>query len=251
MGIPSSVLRFAALGAAVLAWFVAAPHLPGLSLWWDIVLVSFVVMPATLLLVLWALPLWNRRWLPVGAGVLALAAFGFAEAGWGLPENFAKLFAAVFAGWAFLILFERLSWVVIVAPLLHQLPEAFCVTGDDPIDPPAVARGDVKHQPLIGVSGEWIAIAPAHMSHVDAQHPEQPAALARRQIAEGAEEAAYIFVVFRRAALVNTASERAAQDRQNADIRTVAVLQEQHLELDGVLDGVTVILHDDRAGGFA
>ena len=115
MGIPSSVLRFAALGAAVLAWFLAAPHLPGLSLWWDIVLVSFVVMPATLLLVLWALPLWNRRWLPVGAGVLALAAFGFAEAGWGLPENFAKLFAAVFAGWAFLILFERLSWVVIVA----------------------------------------------------------------------------------------------------------------------------------------
>jgi hypothetical protein len=108
-------LRFGALAAAVLAWFLAAPHLPGVSLWWDIVLVSFVVMPATLLLVLWALPLWNRRWLPVGAGVLALAAFGFAEAGWGLPENFAKLFAAVFAGWAFLILFERLSWVVIVA----------------------------------------------------------------------------------------------------------------------------------------
>ena len=108
-------MRFGALAAAVLAWFLAAPHLPGLSLWWDIVLVSFVVMPATLLLVLWALPLWNRRWLPVGAGVLALAAFGFAEAGWGLPENFAKLFAAVFAGWAFLILFERLSWVVIVA----------------------------------------------------------------------------------------------------------------------------------------
>jgi hypothetical protein len=108
-------LRFGALAAAVLAWFLAAPHLPGLSLWWDIVLVSFVVMPATLLLVLWALPLWNRRWLPVAAGVLALAAFGFAEAGWGLPENFAKLFAAVFAGWAFLILFERLSWVVIVA----------------------------------------------------------------------------------------------------------------------------------------
>jgi hypothetical protein len=115
VGITSPVLRFGALAAAVLAWFLAAPHLPGLSLWWDIVLVSFVVMPATLLLVLWALPLWNRRWLPAGAGVLALAAFGFAEAGWGLPENFAKLFAAVFAGWAFLILFERLSWVVIVA----------------------------------------------------------------------------------------------------------------------------------------
>jgi hypothetical protein len=119
-------LRFGALAAAVLAWFIAAPHLPGLSLWWDIVLVSFVVMPATLLLVPLALPLWNRRWLPAAAGVLALAAFGFAEAGWGLPENFAKLFAAVFAGWAFLVLFERLSWVVVVA-LVIPLVDAISV----------------------------------------------------------------------------------------------------------------------------
>jgi hypothetical protein len=102
----------------VIAWFVAAPHLHGLSLWTDIVLVSFVVMPVTLLLVPFALPLWNRRWLPVAAAVLALAAFAFAEAGWGLPENFAKLFAAVCAGWAFLTLFERLSWVVIVATVI-------------------------------------------------------------------------------------------------------------------------------------
>jgi len=126
VGIPPSVLRFGALAAAVLAWFLAAPHLPGLSLWWDIVLVSFVVMPATLLLVLEALPLWNRRWLPAAAGALALAAFAFAEAGWGLPENFAKLFAAVFAGWAFLFLFERLSWVVIVA-LVIPLVDAVSV----------------------------------------------------------------------------------------------------------------------------
>jgi len=126
VGIPSSLLRFGALAAAVLAWFLAAPHLPGLSLWWDIVLVSFVVMPATLLLVLEALPLWNRRWLPAAAGALALAAFAFAEAGWGLPENFAKLFAAVFAGWAFLMLFERLSWVVIVA-LVIPLVDAVSV----------------------------------------------------------------------------------------------------------------------------
>jgi hypothetical protein len=102
----------------VVAWFVTAPHLHGVSLWTDIVLVSFVVMPGTLLLVPLGLPLWNRRWLPVAAGVLALAAFGFAEVGWGLPENFAKLFAAVFAGWAFLALFERLSWVVIVAVII-------------------------------------------------------------------------------------------------------------------------------------
>src|SRR5207249_1976082 len=105
----------------------------------------------------------------------------------------------------------------------------FCVTGDDPIDPPAVARGDFEHQTLIGVSGEWIAIAPAHMSHVDAQHPEKALALARRHIAEGAEEAAYIVVVLGGAAFVDAAPERAAQDRQNPDIGPINVLQKQNL----------------------
>src|SRR5207237_10880407 len=70
---------------------------------------------ASLLLVPLPLPLWSKRWLPAATVVLALAAFAFSEAGWGLPANFAKLFAAVFAGWSFLRLFEQLSWVVIVA----------------------------------------------------------------------------------------------------------------------------------------
>ena len=109
------VAAFVALAAVVVAWFAVAPHLPRLSLWPDVVIVSFAVMPATLLLVLVALPLWTRRWMPVAVVVLALAAFGFAEAGWGLEENFAKLFAAVAVGWSFLLIFEQLSWVVIVA----------------------------------------------------------------------------------------------------------------------------------------
>lgn len=109
------LLGFGALAVAVVAWFAAAPHLPGISLWAAVVLVSFAVMPATLLLVPLALPLYARRWLVAAAAVLALAALGFSQAGWGLPANFAKLFAAVFAGWAFLALFEQLSWVVVVA----------------------------------------------------------------------------------------------------------------------------------------
>ena len=118
MGRASSLLRFGALAAVVVAWFAVAPHLPALGLWVNVVLVSFVVLPATLLLVLIALPIWPRLWLAPAALVLALLAFAFSEVGWGLPENFAKLFAAVFAGWAFLTLFERLSWVVIVAVVI-------------------------------------------------------------------------------------------------------------------------------------
>jgi hypothetical protein len=111
----SRVAAFVALGAAVGAWFVAAPHLPRVGLWPAVAIASAAVLPATLLLVLVALPLWTRRWLLPAAVALALAAWGCTEAGWGLAANFAKLWAATFAGWAFLGLFEELSWVVLIA----------------------------------------------------------------------------------------------------------------------------------------
>ncbi|HWX09416.1 MAG TPA: hypothetical protein VNY33_05515 [Gaiellaceae bacterium] len=106
---------FVVASAAVVTWFVVAPHLARWSLWPAILLVSFVIIPGTLLLALIALPLWKERWQFVAAIVFALVAFGCSEAGWGLPANFAKLGAAIAAGWAFLRLFEELSWVVLVA----------------------------------------------------------------------------------------------------------------------------------------
>ena len=112
------VVAFVVLGAVVGGWFVAAPHVPRVGLWPAVVLVAFAVMPATLALVLVALPLWNERWLLPAAVALALVAWGCFEAGWGLAANFAKFWAAVFAGWAFLRLFEELSWVVLVAVVI-------------------------------------------------------------------------------------------------------------------------------------
>jgi hypothetical protein len=120
------VWAFAAVSACVVAWFAVAPHLPRIGLWPDIVLVSFAVIPATLLPALLALPLWNRRWLFAAVVALALLAFAFSEAGWGIAENFAKLWAALLAGWAFLALFEQLSWVVLVA-LVVPLVDAVSV----------------------------------------------------------------------------------------------------------------------------
>ena len=118
MGISPAVLRFGGVAAVVLGWFLTAPHLPGLSLWPAVLLVSFVIMPVTLLLVPLALPLRTKHWLWAASASLALAAFAFSELGWGFPNNFAKLFAAVFAGWAFLQLFEELSWVVLIAVVI-------------------------------------------------------------------------------------------------------------------------------------
>jgi hypothetical protein len=108
---------FVGLFACVLAWFIAAPHLPHPGLWPDIVIVSVAVLPATLLLVYLALPLSGTGWRPLLAAtaILTVLAFVFSVVDWGLPANFAKLWAAVAAGWTFLTLFEELSWVVIVA----------------------------------------------------------------------------------------------------------------------------------------
>jgi hypothetical protein len=99
----------------VLAWFIVAPHLPYVGHRWNVVIVSFLVLPATLLLVYWALPLWDRSWMWIATVLFALLALVFTLLDWGLPANFAKLFAAVCAGWTFLRLFEALSWVVLVA----------------------------------------------------------------------------------------------------------------------------------------
>jgi hypothetical protein len=123
---PRRVAAFVVLGAAVGVWFVVAPHLPAVGLWPAVAIVSAAVLPATLLLVLVALPLWQERWLFPAAIVLALAAWGCTAAGFGLAANFAKLWAAVFAGWAFLRLFEELAWVVLVA-LVIPLVDAISV----------------------------------------------------------------------------------------------------------------------------
>lgn len=118
---PAAVLEsrraqaFVALAAVVVAWFYVAPHLPYIGHNWNVFLVSFVVLPGTLLLVLTALPLSQSRRVWAATLACALAALVLALAGLPLWANFGKLAAAVCAGWAFLQLFEALSWVVLVA----------------------------------------------------------------------------------------------------------------------------------------
>lgn len=112
------VAAFVVAALCVVAWFEVAPHLGRIGLWPSIVLVSVAVIPGTLLLIWIALPLWDERWIIAALGVLVALAIVCAVADWGLPGNFAKLWAAVFAGWAFVTLFERLSWVVIIACII-------------------------------------------------------------------------------------------------------------------------------------
>jgi len=110
---------FVVLGAAVGTWFVVAPHLHPLATSEAVAVVAGGVFPATLGLVLLALPLARRpRESLVAAVLLALVALACTIAGVGLAADFAKLWAAVFAGWAFLHLFEELSWVVLISVII-------------------------------------------------------------------------------------------------------------------------------------
>jgi hypothetical protein len=106
-----------ALGALVGTYYGVVGDLPHLSLWWAVAWVGLIVMPAVFALVGLLLPLWRsrgRELFAVGAACLAVAVV-LGTTGHNLVANFAKLGAMTFLAWAFLTLFEDISWVVLVA----------------------------------------------------------------------------------------------------------------------------------------
>jgi hypothetical protein len=130
VGRPAALL---AVLAALVAWYAVAPHLDGISLWWDIALLSVVILPAVFALVLLALPLWRSRGLlPVGIA-FAVLAFALSRAHLDVASNFSKLAAMVFLAWWFLSYFEEVSWVVLVAAIIPW------------VDAYSVWRGPTKH----------------------------------------------------------------------------------------------------------
>jgi hypothetical protein len=110
---------FAVLAAGVVTWDALAPRLGSVGLWPEVAIIAAGVLPATLLLIFLALPLWPRRRL-VAAGlvVFLIAAIVTWKADSHLASNFAKLGAYTCGGWIFLWLFEEVSWVVIIALII-------------------------------------------------------------------------------------------------------------------------------------
>ena len=110
---------FVVLAAAVVTWDAVAPYLDAFSVWPTVAIIAAGVLPATMALIVLALPLWpRRRAVAVGLLVFALAAILTWAAGWHLASNFMKLAAYTCGGWAFLWFFEEVSWVVIVALII-------------------------------------------------------------------------------------------------------------------------------------
>ena len=115
-----------ALLAALALYYAFHERLWDASLWWDIAFLGLVLIPACFALVWLVLPLRTARGLLVAAAALGVLAWAFHEAGWSTPENFAKLFAVAFVGFAFLEYFETLSYVVLVALIIPWV-DAFSV----------------------------------------------------------------------------------------------------------------------------
>jgi hypothetical protein len=131
------VVRAAALLAivAVLAeYYVVADDLPVLSDWPDVALIALGLLPAAFLAVWLALPLWRSKALYLGAAALGL---GVVTLVLELTEletaaNFTKFAAVVAAAWWFLVFFETVAWVLLVAVLII------------PVDIVSVFRGPTK-----------------------------------------------------------------------------------------------------------
>ena len=113
------VATFVLVLAGVVAWDAVAPHLEAVSNWQAVAIIAAGVLPATLLLIYLALPLWTRRRLvAIGLVVFLIAAVVTWRVDAHLASNFLKLAAYTCGGWLFLWFFEELGWVVIIALII-------------------------------------------------------------------------------------------------------------------------------------
>jgi hypothetical protein len=133
------VVRVAPLLALVLAltaYDAWAEHLPNVSTSWDVIFIGLVLIPATFVLLLLALPfreeLTSRRLLVLVVGLAAITIL-LEVAGADPIANQTKFVAVALLGWWFLQFFESVGLVLLVAILIT------------PVDIFSVARGPTKH----------------------------------------------------------------------------------------------------------
>lgn len=113
-----SATLFVAILAGLVLYFLVVGSLPDQPLWADVLLTGTVLIPAVFALPLLALPLRHRRGLAAVGLALAALVLACELAELDVIANFAKLAAVTAFGFWFLGLFERLSWVVLVAAVI-------------------------------------------------------------------------------------------------------------------------------------
>jgi hypothetical protein len=111
---------FAALAAALGAYYATSDSWPNVSTWWDVAFLAFVLLPAVFGLVYAVLAFWRAPLPQLTLMTLAFAAVAAAFQSAGLVEaaSFAKLGAATGAAFVFLAIFENATWVALIAGLI-------------------------------------------------------------------------------------------------------------------------------------
>ncbi len=132
MGRASALLRdrralaFAAWAGVAAAWYLSVDRIPRISLWWEVALLAFVLMPGVFLFDWIVLPLSTARGLlPLSAALAVLATLA-EVANLEVLANAAKLAAVTFFAFWFLGLFEDLILLVVVA-LIVPFVDAYSV----------------------------------------------------------------------------------------------------------------------------
>jgi len=99
-------------------YYVVADSLTNFSLWAEVAILTFLVIPPVFALVYLALPLRRMTWLlQTGIGVAVLAVV-LQIVGLDVLANFAKLGAVTLLAWWFLTFFETSAWVATVAVII-------------------------------------------------------------------------------------------------------------------------------------
>ena len=138
MGRPASLLTrrygaFAALVAALGAYYALSDELWNASLWWDVAWLAVVLIPAVFAVVWFLLPFWRARNLALTAVAFAVLTVLLSLADLGALANFSKLVTMTLIGFWFLTFFESVLWVALVAAIIPV------------VDALSVWRGPTRH----------------------------------------------------------------------------------------------------------
>jgi hypothetical protein len=131
VGRPSALLTrryaaFAALIAALAAYYAGSGRLWDASIWWDVAWLALVLIPAVFAVVWFLLPFWPARGLALVGGAFAVLTVLLSLADLGALANFSKLVTMTLIGFWFLTFFESVLWVALVAAVI-PLVDAFSV----------------------------------------------------------------------------------------------------------------------------
>ena len=127
------VAAFAALAVVLGVYYAVAESLTNFTIWWEVAILSFLVMPAVFALLYLALPLWRARGLALVGIATSVLAAALDAAGLDVLANFAKLGAVTLLAFWFLGYFETAAWVALVAVIIPW------------VDAYSVWRGPTKH----------------------------------------------------------------------------------------------------------